>query len=125
MSFYYLASPYSKHPKGTDVAFERACEAAAILMVRHIPVFSPIAHSHSISETAHLNGDHRFWLDIDFPFMDAALGLIVLMDDGWEESAGVTEEIGTFACMHKPIYYMDRGIVAPVLELIFSEDEEG
>lgn len=124
MSFYYLASPYSKHPKGTQAAFERACEATAILLAAGVPVFSPIAHSHSVSEIGHLDGDHGFWMNVDFPYMDAALGLIVLMDEGWEDSKGVTEEIGVFACLHKPIYYMTPGIVPPVLEMVFEKEDE-
>ena len=44
--FWYLASPYSKYPEGTQAAFEMACWQAGLLIRAGVPVFSPIAHSH-------------------------------------------------------------------------------
>lgn len=124
MSYYYLASPYSKHPRGRHVAFKRVCEATKLLIQHNVPVFSPIAHTHSLAETTGLDGDHDFWMNVDAPMMEAALGLIVLMDEGWEESRGVSEEIATFLYEHKPVFYMEPGLVPMYLDVIFNEDDE-
>lgn len=32
MSYFYLATPYTKYPAGHHAAFEEACKQAAILM---------------------------------------------------------------------------------------------
>lgn len=49
MSFYYLATPYSRYAAGIEAAFQAASEQAAILVRHGIPVFCPIAHTHPIA----------------------------------------------------------------------------
>ena len=110
--FWYLASPYSKYPEGTQAAFEMACGQAGLLIRAGVPVFSPIAHSHPISEHGGINPlDHDIWLPADKPFMDAARGCIVVMADGWQESYGVKFEIDTFYHAGKPFVFMQPGVV--------------
>ena len=116
MSYWYLASPYSKYPYGLSSAHLHACRACVLLITAGIPVFSPIAHSHPIAMTGGLDPlDHDIWLPADKPMVEAAGGLIVLKLEGWSRSIGVAEEIEGFAEMNKPIVYMEPGEVPVIL----------
>lgn len=112
MSFWYLATPYSAYEDGLSAAHERACANAALLVRAGIPVYAPIAHTHSIGLAGDIDlRDHGIWMAADKPFMDAAHGLIVCMIDGWWRSYGVAEEIRTFVEAGKPIVYMQADIL--------------
>jgi hypothetical protein len=112
MSFYYLASPYSKFPHGVHKAHQLACEATALLVQNGIPVFSPIAHTHDVAIYGKLDPcAHTLWMPADRPFMLAAKGIIVLRLEGWEDSYGVQLELDHFVFNHKPIHWMDPGVV--------------
>lgn len=108
MSFYYLATPYTKHPRGIDAAFKEAAEEAGRLMKeRGICVFSPIAHCHPIALNANIDPlDAPFWIALNKPFMLAACGLIVSDMDGWFYSHGVQEEIKFFKDQEKPVEFL-------------------
>lgn len=108
MKLFYLATPYSKYAEGLDAAYKMACDNAAFLLKRGVPVFSPIAHTHSIAQSMPEVDprDSLFWLDTDWPMLDAATGLIVVEAPGWEESHGVTQEL-KYARRHaKPVFGM-------------------
>lgn len=110
--FYYLASPYSLHPGGTENAFREVCKAAALLINAGYTTFSPIAMTHPIATIGGLDPmDGAMWLSHDEPFMEAACGIIVLMLDGWDSSIGVRHEINRFHAMGKPIIMMVPGEV--------------
>jgi len=110
MSYWYLASVYSKHPLGLDEAHAEACYATTLLMRAGIPVFSPIAHTHPIEKIGGLVGmSHDFWMAVDKPMVDAARGVIVLMQPGWSTSKGVCMEIAWAKKDHKPVIYMTPG----------------
>lgn len=112
MSFYYLATPYSKYPAGIDAAFRDACLNAALLIRAGIPVFSPIAHTHPIAMEGEIDPfDHSVWLEADKAFMDAAKAIIVCQMEGWETSYGVRVEIEEFQQAGKPVYYMTEGVL--------------
>jgi hypothetical protein len=108
MSFWYLATAYSKHPDGPVAAFDEACRAAGFLTQAGVSVFSPIIQFHTICLWTTLDPlDFRAWETHNKHFMAAARGLIVLMDGEWEKSAGVQSEIAWFKEMPtKPIVYM-------------------
>lgn len=93
MSFYYLATPYSKYEDGLDAASHDACALAAEFIKQGTNVFCPIAHSHAISDHGLDKTDCVAWLALDRPLLDAADGVIVAMLPGWEESHGVRQEI--------------------------------
>jgi len=106
-SYWYLASPYSAHPRGIFRAAREACEAAAYLIARGVRLYCPIAHTHSIAICGGLDpGDHDLWLPADRPFIDGACGLIVLMLDGWDKSKGIEFERSCFAQAGKPLIRM-------------------
>jgi hypothetical protein len=112
MIFWYLGSGYSLHPRGLEAAAAEACRAAGDLMRAGVKVFCPIAHSHAISMHGGIDPlSHEIWMPADEPFMHAAHGLIVLKGDGWEQSRGLRQEIGTFQMADKPIVFMAPGIV--------------
>lgn len=110
--YWYLATPYSKYPQGHEAAFREASRIAAWFLKNHVPVFCPIAHSHPLTEHGDLPGtDHEFWMWADSPLMASACGLIVCKMDGWDESAGIAEEIRRFTAGGKPIVYMEYEFV--------------
>jgi len=107
--FWYLASPYSNFPFGLDAAHDAACELAALLMSSGRLIFCPIAHSHHIAQKAGLNNgkDLKFWLELDVPFMEAAIGMLIATLPGWDESEGIKAEVAEFERMKKPIYLVE------------------
>jgi hypothetical protein len=118
MSFYYLASPYSKFKPSPEAAFEEVCRQCAMLIKSGVPVFSPISHTHPLSKFGDIDPlDCDTWLAVDRPMMDAAKGLIVCMMEGWQDSYGVEEEIKSFKDAGKPILYMTPGVVPVELRL--------
>lgn len=111
-TYWYLATSYSKHPEGLQAAFEMAVRAAGVLSKAGVPVFSPIAHTHPIAMLCNMDPlDHTIWLPVDQPLIDAAHGIIVLRDGGWEESYGIAHERKCFMAAGKPELFMDTGEV--------------
>jgi hypothetical protein len=112
MSFYYLATPYSRYIDGPEEAFREASRQCAVLVRAGVPVFSPIAMTHPVAEFGGIDPlDCETWLAVDRPMMDAAKGLIVCTMHGWQDSYGVSEEIRIFQGAGKPIVFMTPGVV--------------
>ena len=104
----YLATPYSRYPRGTSEAFKDASKIAAQLLCAGLKVYSPIAHTHPIAVYGALDLlDHSIWLPFDEAMMEVASVLIVAQLEGWEESKGVAHEVKFFADRGKPIYDLD------------------
>jgi hypothetical protein len=89
----YLASPYS-HPdaKVRQSRYEAACRVAADLMAQGRFVFSPIAHSHGLSQFG-LPTDWGYWEKYDRAILAHCQEVVVLTLEGWQESKGVKAEI--------------------------------
>lgn len=110
--FYYLATPFSKYPKGNKAAFEEASRQAAILTNAGVPIFCPIAHSWSIGSTGILDArDYKTMIQLDMPFLNLCAGLIVCKMLGWRESEGVELEYMHMFQQNKPIIWMDPDFV--------------
>src|SRR4051812_40121800 len=104
MSYFYLATPYSKYEGGLEAAFRMAAETCAKLIRAGVPVFSPIAHTHPIAKMGGIDPlDHGIWLPVDDPMMRAACGLLVYKAPGWRRSFGIAQEIKAFRAMKKPV----------------------
>lgn len=104
----YLATPYTKYPRGLEMAFIDACRIAAKMVQAGIKVYSPIAHTHPIACHGGISKtDHSLWLPFDFALMRKADALCVAKMDGWDQSFGVAEEIQMFKADHKPIFFLD------------------
>ena len=112
-SYWYVATPYSRYADGLEAACAAACRVTAALIRERLPVFSPIAHSHSISLIGDLDPlSHEIWLAADAPLMAAAHGLIVVELPGWDESVGIAHEIEAFEAEGKPVVHLDPEEIA-------------
>ena len=109
MSFWYLASPYTKYESGTAAANRHAAYWTGWLSAKGISVFSPITHTHPLHEfgPCDMPRTHEFYMKIDKPFMEAAFGLMVLKLPGWDSSKGIKEEIEYFVEANKPIVFFE------------------
>ena len=91
----YLACPYSH--ESMRVRLSRVLQAnvkAAELMEAGNLVFSPISHSHPISNHCEVDPtDHDFWLRQDLWILDICDEMYVLCLPGWAESKGIDIEI--------------------------------
>ncbi len=104
---FYLATPYTK--ENHQEAYQAACRMAMFLEENEVFTFSPIAHSHGMSEYAsHYNKtSHDFWLTIDFKFIKLSRGLLVCKMKGWDNSFGIAKEIEFAETLKKPIIYTE------------------
>ena len=102
--FWYLLSPYTRHPRGMGRAYAEALIALAYLTEFRHHVYSPIVHSHDLSFAmpVSMREDHGFWIALQTPFMAKADGALLLQLDGWEASKGVAEEIDYFTLRGVP-----------------------
>src|SRR5688572_30741405 len=101
----YLASPYShSDPTIREQRFHAACAATAALMREGHVVFSPVCHSHPLTARG-LPGDWAFWQAQDLAHLERCDDLLVLMLDGWEQSAGVQAELRQAGVLGKPVWY--------------------
>ena len=108
--FYYLASPYSKYPRGLETAYHDACKIPMFLQENGLHIFSHIVHSHGPSyyaEDPNNKTSHDFWLTIDFKWVKLSRGLIVCMLESWKESYGISKEIELANSLGKPVYYTE------------------
>lgn len=113
MSYWYLATPYSKYPDGIDAAFIAACEQTALLIRAGIPVFCPIAHTHPVAINGNIDPyDHEIWIPADKPLMmGARKGLIFCKLPSWEISHGMNVERDFFEKVGRPVIEMVPGVV--------------
>ena len=89
----YLASPYSDPDPAIRLwRFEAACKATAQMLRAGLIVFSPVVHSHPLTQYG-LPSDWKFWQRYDRAYLEACSALAVLTLDGWRESEGVSSEI--------------------------------
>lgn len=111
MSFIYLSSPYShEDPVTRTVRFHAALQKAATLMAQGHVVYSPIAHSHPISQYLPKENcvDHEFWMAQDLPLLRLASKLVVLRIPSWEASRGVGVEVKEAERLGIPVEYIDE-----------------
>lgn len=106
---WYLASPYTMHPEGHQAAADDIAEQTTLLLNAGVWVISPICHSHPLIRFGIDDDSHAFWMWWCGPLMEACDGLIVCRLPGWEESEGVSAEIGAFQMADKPIVFMEPG----------------
>ena len=106
----YLATPYTGTPTEQQARFEAVNKVAAKLMADGFLVFSPISHTHSIGLAGDLPKGWEFWKEYDLTFIEWCDELWVLMQDGWQDSKGVTAERKIAKELGKPIRYMSEGV---------------
>ena len=102
----YLASPYSDELDHVrEARFKLACQAAAQLIATGKTVFSPIAHSHSITSYG-LPMNWEFWARQDLAFIECCEEMVVLQLPGWEKSVGVKAEMDRAKDLGMPITFL-------------------
>ena len=118
--YWYLASPYSNYEQGLDKANEHVCQVAASLIAEGLPIYCPIAHTHSIAMHGNLDPCmHDQWLSLDKCFEKHAAGIIVVQMPGWEKSFGVSQEIRWFRESGRPVLLLSWEL--PEIEDILDE----
>lgn len=107
----YLAIPYSWDPK---TSFLIANEVTAKLMMEGYIIFSPISHTHHLSEEmpSEYQFDHDFWLNQDLEILRRCDEVWFVQIDGAEnkliqESFGCQKEMYTAIQNDKPIKFYD------------------
>lgn len=110
--FYYLATPYSKYPRGIHAAYRLAQENQTILRMHQIRCFSPIVFCHHEAQVLDLDPhDHSIWLPVCAPIMARAKGLIVVLAESWESSFGMAQEWKDFDARGLPVIRMTPFVV--------------
>lgn len=113
----YLATPYSDpDPAVRKGRFDIVNRVAADLMRDGLHIFSPISHAHPIALAGNLPKCWEFWQEYDRAILAACAKMIVLMQDGWKTSVGVTAERKLATKMSICIDYMKTPLV--IRELI-------
>jgi Domain of unknown function (DUF1937) len=103
----YLGSPYSKRVD-LDRAFRHIARIGGMLSAAGIPLFCPIAHSHSLAWWAGVDPKNpAIYEALNDKMQDVCSVLIVTQMDGWSDSDGLSKEIEFFERTHKPIYDCD------------------
>lgn len=121
----YLASPYT-HPDAAvrEQRFREACHTAAALMrVGHV-VYAPVVHGHPLAEHG-VPGDWRTWEQSGREHLARCDEVVVLVLDGWLESAGVAAEVQIAGELGKPVRYLalEALAVSPTVAHVPKEAE--
>jgi len=101
----YLAIPYSGI---TEKSFEVSCKLAVKYMKEGKIVFSPIVHSHPLTEYGAPQMDHDFWMRQDLAVLENCDELYVVCLPGWETSKGVSIEVDFADQRDIPIVFVDE-----------------
>jgi hypothetical protein len=102
----YLATPFFHE---NTIIMERRFgvinQVAAELIKQREYVFSPISHSYPIAKLGGLPTDWDYWQHFCILTLKFCTKLTVVMQDGWRQSKGVTEELKIAQTMNMPITY--------------------
>lgn len=102
----YLATPFvHADPKVMEKRFAVVTRFAADMMIDGVHVFSPITHCYPMAKERGLPRGYDFWSDYDRKMLMRCSKMIVLMQEGWEKSEGVTREIALAQSLGIPIEY--------------------
>jgi hypothetical protein len=108
----YLATPYSDpDPAVREKRFQVVNRVAARLMKSGYLILSPISHTHPIALAGDLPKGWEFWKRYDIAIMKACSSVLVVTQDGWRESVGVTAEIAIAKGMGLPVLYTPPHLV--------------
>lgn len=109
----YLATPYTKFPRGIDQAAHEAAVLAGRLIRAGLNVYSPVIHGHIIARASVLDpNDYRIWRPLNVVMMERSDVLLVAKMDGWRSSFGVGDEMSVFRGEGKPICLVDPETLA-------------
>lgn len=101
----YIACPYSDpDPNVRRRRFAEVNLLAARLIREGEVVYSPISHSHPITETG-LANDWSFWQRQDLAMLKVCSSLLVYCLPGWDLSTGVRAEIDAANKADMPVVF--------------------
>ena len=104
----YIAVPYSTGGASSEdireERYELVTRITGEIIKRGINAFSPITHSHPLTQYSYLPGGWNFWKEIDIPYIDASKCVAVYMLDGWMDSIRVLEEMQHAIESGKPVF---------------------
>ena len=106
---WYLAHPYrGDHEEN----FNQVNKIASKLIKQGVMVYSPVSHTHPISEAGGMDGDDLgLWLKLDELFMKKCNGIILC--PGWEDSEGCNVELEYFLSQREMVYfYIDGELIS-------------
>ena len=104
--YIYLATPHTDPDKRVEAAREtEANKIAAFLAELGLRFFSPISHSAPLIR-AGADLEHAEWLLLDQPLLANAGALIVVCFPGWQDSAGIKQEIEFMRTIGRPIFFL-------------------
>lgn len=86
--------------------YDAACAAAVSLLRQGFNVFSPIVHSHPLTEHG-MAGDWATWEKIDKDWIDRCDAFAVLTLDGFRSSVGLRAELEYAKAIGKEVRYME------------------
>lgn len=106
--FFYLAHAYSATtPELRRHNADHALWIYAHLLSQGVLTYNPIEATHRAATSYGWATDHTTYLALNEAFIDVCEGLIVVMSDGWEKSAGVAAEIEHAIKLGCAIWYLD------------------
>ena len=104
----YMATPYSHPDKAVMTArYNKVNKVCAKLLASGQYVYSPITHNHPLAELEALPRGWEFWKGFDKRMLMCCSRVVVLRQEGWEQSTGVQAEINLALEMGLPVEYMD------------------
>lgn len=104
----YLATPYShEQPEVREQRFLVVNRVAADLMRDGMHIYSPISHTHPIAIAGDLPKGWDFWEQYARVVLASCVMVIVLRQDGWEQSIGVAAELVIAKEMGLPVEFID------------------
>lgn len=129
----YVAIPYScnaltpiSQHRTKERRFQIATIAAAMLAkCKGWNPFSPITHSHPMHVMGGLDGDWSFWCKIDTEYLQCSQRMVIVMEDGWEKSTGVTAETGIAQNLGLPLLRMTVPILSAGVWYSTLTDKDG
>ena len=119
----YLSTPYTHQSKSREIGLSKpdssekskeieeqryqiVTEVAAKLSQIGFTPISPITQSHPMARDHGLSKDFNFWAEHDFTLISRSDIVMVLMQKGWQQSDGISQEVD-FAKQHKiPVLYI-------------------
>ncbi len=109
MTLVYLATPYSHPDESVRVTrWREVTRIAAQLMRDGQLIYSPISHTHHMACEFGLPTAWEFWQAHDTAILRACRKLIVLQQEGWQESTGVNAEIEIARELYIDVEYLEH-----------------
>jgi hypothetical protein len=103
----YLAAPYTdKDPEVVEQRILAVTERLAELNSKGYKTHSPLLMHFCLNRGYELPGDYEFWKDFCTHFLKNSSELQVLCLPGWEESAGVLDEISYAIRNNIPVVFV-------------------